>query len=255
MNRKIRTIRTVIAEDEQHARERLKDMLSGFPELDIVGEAADGLTAVNLIDRKQPALVFLDIQMPEATGFEVLEKIEHHPHVVFITAYDHYAIKAFEENAVDYILKPFSMERIQRSVERILELERDRPIDSMLIENLKKALGGNEYIRRFAAKLGDEILIIPEEEVYYIQAENKCVMLYTEQKKYFLETTLKELEQTLDPAVFVRIHKSTIVSLDKIRKIKKWFHSEIMVQLTDGNKTKLKVSRGYQPYLREKLKY
>jgi two-component system, LytTR family, response regulator LytT len=250
-----RTIRTVIAEDEQHSRERLKDMLEGFPELSVVAEAADGLAAVKLIDEKRPDLVFLDIQMPEATGFDVLEKIEHQPHVIFITAYDQYAIKAFEENAVDYILKPFSIERIRKAVERILVLVRERPIDPMLIENLKKALEGSEYIRRFAAKLGDEILIIPEEEVYYIQAENKCVMLYTEQKKYFLETTLKELEQTLDPAVFVRIHKSTIVSLDKIRKIKKWFHSEVMVQLDDGNKTKLKVSRGYQHQLKEILKY
>jgi DNA-binding LytR/AlgR family response regulator len=248
-------IKTIIAEDEFHSRERLKDLLKEFPGLEVIGEAADGLKAVEMIDRLRPDLVFLDIQMPEATGIEVLEKITHQPHIIFVTAYDQYAIKAFEENAVDYILKPFSKERITRSVDRVVDLIKSKPVNPQLIEHLKHILKGKEYVRRFAVKMGDEILIIPEEEVYYFKAEAKCVLLYTDQKKFFIETTLKELEQTLDPDVFMRIHKSTIVSLDKIKKIKKWFHSELIVQLSDSNKTKLKVSRGCQSSLKEKLRF
>jgi DNA-binding LytR/AlgR family response regulator len=247
-------IKTIIAEDEFHSRERLKDLLKEFPGLELIGEAADGLKAIELIDGLRPDLVFLDIQMPEATGFEVLEKITHQPYIIFVTAYDRYAIKAFEENAVDYILKPFSIERITRSVDRVADLIKTKAVNPQLIEHLKHILKGKEYLRRFAVKMGDEILIIPEEEVYYFKAETKCVLLYTNQKKFFVETTLKELEQTLDPDVFIRIHKSTIVSMDKITKIKKWFHSELIVQLSDGKKTKLKVSRGCQPFLKEKLK-
>jgi DNA-binding LytR/AlgR family response regulator len=249
-------LRTIIAEDEFHSRERLRDLLISFPELDVVGEAADGLKAVEIIDKLRPDLAFLDIQMPEATGLEVLEKITHQPRIIFVTAYDRYAVKAFEENAVDYILKPFSRERIARAVHRVMELNKPVvSVDPLLIETLKKSVSGREYQERFAVKTGDEIYIIPQEEVYYFKAESKYVLLYTDNKKYFIDTTLKELEQNIDPDVFMRIHKSTIVSLDKIKKIKKWFHGELIVQLSDGSKTKLKVSRGYQPVLKEKLKF
>jgi DNA-binding LytR/AlgR family response regulator len=173
---------------------------------------------------------------------------------VFITAYDNYAIKAFEENAVDYILKPFSIERLALTIQRVQDLQTRSQPATDLLQTLKSALSAIEYTRRFAAKMGDDILIIPENEVFYFQAENKYVMLYTDMKKYFIETTLKELEQTIDPALFLRIHKSTIVSLDKIEKLKKWFHGEWMVQLTDTDKTKLKVSRGYQSVLKKRLK-
>ncbi len=246
-------IKTIIAEDEFHSRERLRDLLSGFPELEIVGEAADGGKAVELIDTLRPDLAFLDIRMPVATGFEVLERIAHQPHIIFITAFDRYAVKAFEENAVDYILKPFSRERLARAVHRVRDL--DKPADPRLIEALKESLSRREYMKRFAVKMGDEILIVPEEEVYYFNAETKYVLLYTDTGKYFIETTLKELEQVIDPGVFLRIHKSTIVSLDKIAKIRKSFRGDILVQLSDGKKTKLKVSRGCQPRLKEKLKF
>ncbi len=248
-------VSVLIAEDEEHARERLRDLLKDFPELQVVGEAGDGAEAVRLIDALRPRLVFLDIQMPEATGFEVLERIKHQPRVVFVTAYDHYAIKAFDENAVDYVLKPFSRERIGESIRRVLETERDNVVDMRLLEKLKEAVRGNDYMQRFAASVGDEILIIPQEEVFYFQAEDKVVFLYTDRKRYIIDITLRELEDRLDPAVFLRIHKSTIAALDKVRKIKKWFRGEILVQLSDAGKTKLKVSRGSRQSLKEKLQF
>jgi DNA-binding LytR/AlgR family response regulator len=232
---------------------RLKEILIEFPELEIVAQANDGKRAIELINSLKPELVFLDIQMPEATGFEVLKSIEHQPYIIFITAYDQYAIKAFEENALDYVMKPFSKERISKAVQRVLEL--NKPMDQQLIENLKIALQGREYQKRFAVKMGDEIYIISEQEIYYFQAENKYVLLFTNQKKFIIETSLKELEQVLDPHVFLRIHKGTIISLNKVKKIVKWFHSELLVQLSDSNKTKLKVSRNRKQLLKQKLHF
>jgi DNA-binding LytR/AlgR family response regulator len=246
-------INTLIAEDEQHSRERLKEILQDFKELIVIDTAADGLSAIEKIDRLKPDLVFLDIQMPGANGFEVLEKTTHQPMVIFVTAYDQYAIKAFETNAVDYILKPSSKERIATAVKRALQ--RSQKMNHQLLETLKHALEQKKYMNRFAAKQGDEVLIIPEEDVFYFQAESKYVFLYTNNRRYFFEMTLKELEKSLDPDRFCRIHKSTIVSLDKVQKLKKWFKSEYILQLDDEKKSKLKVSRNYMPQLKEKLNF
>jgi DNA-binding LytR/AlgR family response regulator len=244
-------INTLIAEDEQHSLERLREILQGFEELLVIDTAADGLSAVEKIDRLKPDLVFLDIRMPGANGFEVLEKISHQPMVIFVTAYDQYAIKAFEANAVDYILKPSSKERIATAVKRALQ--RGQQMNHQLLETLKHALGQKKYLHRFAAKQGDEVLIIPEEDVFYFQAESKYVFLYTANRRYFFEMTLKDLEKSLDPDRFCRVHKSTIVSLDKVRKLKKWFKSEYLLQLDDEKMSRLKVSRSYMPLLKEKL--
>jgi DNA-binding LytR/AlgR family response regulator len=246
-------IRTLIAEDEPHSRERLQEILAEFPDVEIVAQAADGLEAIEQINRLQPDLVFLDVRMPGASGIEVLEKITHRPKVVFVTAYDHYAVRAFEENAVDYVLKPYSRERIGKSLERIRSQRQG--MDEKLIESLKKALAGRRYLSRFAVKSGAEMIIIPAEDICYFKAEEKCVLLQTDQKKYFVEATLKELEQNLDPELFLRIHKSVIVAVKRIGKLKRWFHGAILVQLTDSQKTQLKVSRNCLYRLKEKLKF
>ncbi len=244
-------IKTFIAEDEPNSMERLKELLQDFPELSVEGEAADGLQAIKSINRQKPDLVFLDIRMPGATGFEVLEKIEANPMVIFVTAYDEYAIKAFEENAVDYILKPTSKERLSKAVKRVLDL--NFRLDHMDLLRLKQSLKKDSYLHRFVVKKGDEIRIFPEEDVCYFKAQDKYVFLHTADKQYFYDLPLKELEEKLDPDRFCRIHRSHIVSLDKIKKIKKWFHSEYIVELKDDARTTLKVSRNYKSALQEKL--
>ena len=233
--------------------ERLKELLQEFPELSVEGEAADGLQAIKSINRQKPDLVFLDIRMPGASGFEVLEKIDANPMVIFVTAYDEYAIKAFEENAVDYILKPTSKDRLSKAVKRVLDL--NCRLDRMDLLRLKQSLKKDSYLRRFVVKKGDEIRIFPEEEVFFFKAQDKYVFLCTEDKQFFYDLPLKELEETLDPDKFCRIHRSHIVSLDKIQRIKKWFHSEYIVELKDNVRTTLKVSRNYKAALQDRLQF
>jgi DNA-binding LytR/AlgR family response regulator len=246
-------IKTFIAEDEPNSMERLKELLKEFPELSVEGEAGDGLQAIKSINSQKPDLVFLDIRMPGATGFEVLEKIEANPMVIFVTAYDEYAIKAFEENAVDYILKPTAKDRLSKAVKRVLDL--NFRLDHMDLLRLKQAIKRESYLRRFVVKKADEIQIFAEDEVYYFNAQDKYVFLHTQDKQFFYDLPLKELEEKLDPDNFCRIHRSHIVSLGKILRIKKWFHSEYIVELKDDARATLKVSRNYKAALQDKLQF
>jgi DNA-binding LytR/AlgR family response regulator len=245
-------IKAFIAEDEPHSLDRLKDLLGNFSELDIIGEARDGLKAIELIDEMKPELVFLDIKMPGASGFEVLEKIRHDPMVIFVTAYDKYAIKAFDENAVDYILKPTSLERLSKAVKKARE--RNYRITDSDLARLKLSLKHEDHIRRFVIKKGDEIQIIPESEAYYFKASDKYVFLHTKERQFFFDMSLKELDKVLDPQKFCRIHKSFIVAIDKIKKLKKWFHGEYLVEMKDLSESALKVSRNYKDNLNKKLR-
>ena len=247
------SIRTIIVEDELHSLKRMKSLLGDFTELTLIGEATDGLAAQRIIDELKPDLIFLDIQMPGANGFEVLARISTRPMVIFVTAYDEFAIKAFEENAVDYILKPTSKERVEKAIRRVLE--RRAGLGPDLIERLRAEVARGTYMKRFAVSMADEILIIPESEVFYFKAEDKCVLLCTQDREFFFEMTLKDLEQNLDPEVFFRIHKSHIISLDKVKKINRWFHGDYVVRLSDAAKTKLKVGRSFRESLRAKLKW
>lgn len=244
-------IRALIAEDEPHSLERLRGVLAMRPDLEIVGEATDGLSAVVLIDALKPDLLFLDIHMPGCDGFEVLTRITHRPMVVFVTAYDDYALKAFDANAVDYLLKPSSRERILESVDRVVA--RGKTLEGNLVETLKAALSPQAYLRRFLVKVGDEILVIPEADVLCFQAEDKYVNLLTDGRSFITDFTLKELEQRLDPERFVRIHKSTIIALHRVNRISKWFQGEQIVVLDDKAGTRLKVGRSYVENFRARM--
>jgi len=245
-------VRSVIVEDEPHSLERLKTLLRGFPQIEIVGEAMDGDAAVEVINDRKPELVFLDIHLPGASGFEVLSRIAHHPGVIFVTAYDQYAIEAFEANALDYIMKPLSEERLGKAIERATQS--GRGLDQTTMEILKDIARQKQYACRFAVKLQDEILLIPRSDVYFFQAEDKYVFLHTRDRKFFYDATLKKLEEMLDPNLFCRVHKSTIVALDHIGKLKKSFLGEYVIELTDRPPTRLKVSRTYQGVLKRKLR-
>ena len=240
-----------MAEDEPHSLERLRGVLAAHRELELVGEATDGTSAIALIDALKPELLFLDIHMPGCDGFQVISRIEHRPMVVFVTAYDEYALKAFEANAVDYLLKPSSRERIFEAVDRVLA--RRQPLNGNLVDTLKAALGGPSWLRRFLVKVGDEILVIPEADVLCFQAEDKYVNLCTEGRTFITDFTLKELEQRLDPEKFARIHKSAIIALPRVSRIAKWFQGEQVVVLDDKAGTRLKVGRAYVERFRARL--
>lgn len=245
-------IRSIIVEDEIHSLERLKSLLSEFGQIEIIGEASDGESAVNIINSLNPDLIFLDIQLPVFNGFNVLQKLTVTPKIIFVTSYDQYAINAFEENAVDYLLKPTSKERLAKSIERVSELS-IKP-DANLINLLRNKVF-HQYTIRFAVKNRDEVLIFPSEKVFYFKADNKYLFLATDDKEYFYESTLKKLEEILDPNKFIRVNKSYIVALDKITKLSKWFFSEYNIVLCDKKSTVIKIGRKYMPNCRNKIKF
>lgn len=244
-------VRVFLAEDEPHSLERLREVLAARSDLEVVGEAMDGPSAVTLINRLQPDLVFLDIHMPGCDGFEVLARVPNPPPVIFLTAYDQFAIRAFDVNAVDYLLKPSSRGRILEAVDRALA--RRRPVGGDLVKVLKEAMGQQQHLRRFLVKVGDEILVIPEADVLCFQAEDKYVNLLTDGRCFITDFTLKELEQRLDPERFVRIHKSTIIALHRVCRISKWFQGEQVVVLDDKAGTRLRVGRSYLEAFRARM--
>ncbi len=245
-------IRSVIVEDEAPSLERLKTLLRDFPQVEIVGEARDGESAVRLIDDVRPDLVFLDIQLPVQNGFAVLENVRHRPRVIFVTSYDRYAIQAFDENAVDYLLKPTSKERLARSLARVAAPAGE--FDAVLLDKLKKFIFP-EYLSRFAVKSGEDILVLPAAKIFYFRAELKYVLAGTYDKEFEYDGTLKEMEELLHPAEFIRVGKSHIVALDKIAKISKWFWGDYILKLTDKNATSIKVGRVYLPALRKAIRF
>jgi DNA-binding LytR/AlgR family response regulator len=246
-------MRCVIVEDEPHSAKRLRSLLEDDTAIDVVGEAGDADAAVALIDELRPDLVFLDIRLPGATGFDVIRRCGHRPAVVFVTAYEEYALRAFDENAIDYLLKPVSRERLQKAVDRVQR--RRTSLDSETLETLARMIQGRRRLVRFAVKHGDEVLVIPADEVYCFTARNKVVLLRTSDREFICDATLKELEASLDPERFCRIHKGSIVALDKIRRLQRAFLGEYVAELIDPRRTRLKVSRRYQPRLMEALNF
>jgi len=244
-------LRTVIAEDEPHARERLKDLLAGMAGVEVVAEAGDGARAVEVIDRLQPELVLLDIEMPGFSGLEVLQRLRHRPLVIFVTAYDQYAVPAFEANAVDYLLKPFTAERLGQALERARQ--RGRFIDENLLQELQRRLRPRQYLHHFAVKHDEEILLVPEGDVFYFLAEDKYVFLYTAGRRFFYDATLKGLEERLDPERFMRIHKSAIVAVGQVRKLKRNLIGDVQVVLGDDKATTLRVGRSFLAGVKSRL--
>ena len=247
------SIKAIIVEDEQHSLERMKFLLKAYEEIVIIGDASDGETAVEVINGLKPDLIFLDIQLPVFNGFEVIERIKYKPMIVFTTAYDQYAVKAFDVNGIDYLLKPISKEKLNRAIKRVLNNK--IYINDNIFSVIKNIVKKKVYLKRFAIKSKDEIIIIPQEDVYYFKAEDKYVFLCAQKKEYFYDATIKELEKMLDPEIFLRIHRSYIVAIDKIKKIDKWFLGEYKVKLSDENETSLKISRSYLPKVRKVLRF
>jgi two-component system, LytTR family, response regulator len=249
-------IRVLIVDDEPLARGVLREMLQSDPAVAIVGECANGKEAIQAIQETDPDLLFLDIQMPEMGGFEVLDALdkEQAPHLVFVTAYDQYAVRAFEVHALDYILKPFDRERFEASWQRAkaeVLRERNGQVEQKILSLLEDLKAGNKYLERLVIKSSGRIYFLETNEIDWIQAEGNYVSVHIGKKAHLLRETISSLESQLDPKKFLRIHRSAIVRIDRIKELQPWFHGEYHVVLHDG--TELTLSRNYRDRLQEAL--
>ena len=213
-------IRTLIIEDEEPARELIKNFLASYKEIDIIGEFADGFSGLKAINEMNPDLIFLDVQMPKLTGFELLELIENKPLIIFTTAYDQFAIKAFEMNATDYLLKPFNKERFGQAVLKVIDKFKNNKNENLTVKSVLNFVDEKpDFIDRIAVKNGSKISVIPTEEIIYLQAEGDYVMIHTKDNRHLKEKTMKYFESHLDSKIFVRIHRSYIVNVNQIARI------------------------------------
>jgi two-component system LytT family response regulator len=240
-------MRTLIVDDEAPARSKLRRLLDAEPDVEIIGEAANGEEAVARIEQLHPDVVFLDVQMPRLDGFGVIERIgvAAMPHVVFVTAYDEHALRAFEVQALDYLLKPFSPDRLHAVVSRARRaVARDRPADigarlAALLERTPP-----QYLQRILVQRDERAVLVPVQQIDRLEAARNDVRLYTADTVHVVRGTLLELAGRLDPATFLRVNRSTIVRIDAIKELQPWFHGDYRVILRDG--TELMWSRRYR---------
>ncbi|MFZ0428487.1 MAG: LytTR family DNA-binding domain-containing protein [Acidobacteriota bacterium] len=234
-------IRTLIIEDELPSRRRLARFLSRDPRIELVGEARDGLEAVRKIEEIRPDLVFLDIQMPGLNGFEVLEALHgQRPCVIFTTAYDQYAIQAFEVRALDYLLKPFEEDRLKEAIERAVGEVGDRAArESRIDELLDEVRRRQPLLSRILLRRAGRIAFIETREISRISAEEKYVRLYVGGKTYLHRDALQSLESRLDPSRFVRVHRGEILNMEFIRELRPVGHGDYVILLRDGTQVPL----------------
>ena len=237
------SIRVVIVDDEELARERVRSLLGERSDVRVVAEAADGLTAVAAIHEHDPDLVFLDVQMPEMDGFEVLAALEGTPlpEVIFVTAFDRYALKAFDVHALDYLLKPFDRERfsaaVDRAVHRIGQSSEGAPQTDVarVLHELRSRLG-NQWIERFVVRERERIRFVMVDDIEWVEAAGNYVTLHLDDASHMLRGTMKAIESTLDPRRFLRVHRSSIVNLDRIDEIQPWFNGDFVIRTRSGHK-------------------
>jgi len=221
----VKSTRALIVDDESLARERVRSLLANAAGVTVVGQCSGGREAVEVILRERPDLVFLDVQMPDLNGFEVVDAVANEwlPAVIFVTAYDEYAIKAFDVHAIDYLLKPIEPERFRKALSRatkhgLLSLLDERPIDRLVIRTRGK------------------VSFLKPSEIDWIEADGKHARLHTGHETHVVRHTLTRLEQRLASHGFVRVHRSAIVNVDRIKELEPWFHGEYVVILKDGTK-------------------
>jgi two-component system LytT family response regulator len=216
---KIKTT-VIVIDDETLARELIKKYLGYHENIEIISECSNGFDAIKKINELKPEIIFLDIQMPKINGFEMLELLENPPVIIFTTAYDQYALKAFEVNAVDYLLKPYSQERFDEALTKAVNQLESKSLRKDKFKELSESnLQPNDYLERIVVKDGTDISIIPLENIRYFEAQDDYVMIHTHQKKHLKQKTMRYLEEHLNPKDFIRIHRSFIVSIKEIKKI------------------------------------
>jgi two-component system, LytTR family, response regulator len=247
-------IRTIIIDDEPLARRGIRAQLKTEADIEIIAECGNGRDAIRLIEDEKPDLVFLDIQMPELDGFGVIEAlgIERLPAIVFVTAYDKYALRAFDVHALDYLLKPFDPERFATALARArAQIERKEISDlserlQSLIDDLKP---NRKYSERIVIKSAGRIFFLGVEEIDWVEAADNYVRLHAGRASHLLRETMNSIEKRLDPAQFMRIHRSTIINTRRIKELHALFHGEYEITLMDG--TRLTTARGYRERLQE----
>ncbi len=247
-------VRTLIVDDEPLARERLFELLREEPGIEVVGQCADGAQAVEAIQTLAPHLVFLDVQMPELDGFGVLAALgdKPRPAIVFVTAYDKYALQAFEVHAVDYLLKPFDRERFQTALQRALRhcrQHRTEELNQRLTALLADLRPEPQAPGRLAVKAGGRVVFLKFEDIDWVEAADNYVTLHVGTETHMLRETMNRLEARLPAAKFIRISRSTIVNLERIKELQPLFHGDYVVILRNG--TKLTLSRGYRDKLQQ----
>lgn len=246
------TVRAVIAEDEPVLREELAELLvSVWPELKIVAQAADGVAAVDAVEQFAPAVLFLDIQMPRMSGLEVARQVGGRCHIVFLTAYDQYAVEAFEQGAIDYVLKPVTAKRLMTSVTRLQQRMSNAPSDlGALLARLEAAAGaGRQYLRWIKASRGNAVRLITVEEILFFKADSKYTLVVTADGESVIRTTIKELANELNPNMFWQVHRSAVVNVNAIESVVHVISGGTRVRLKN-HKEVLPVSEPYQHLFR-----
>lgn len=253
-------IRTLIVDDESLARERIISLLKKENDIEVVGECSDGEEALQKINSLKPDLVFLDIQMPLINGIEVIKSFNKFiPEVIFVTAYDEYAVEAFEMNALDYLLKPFDQERFSKTLDRARQrlLANSTKEISEKLNNLILTFSQNKpdekHLTKFVIKSAGKISFINVDEINYIEAEGNYLILHTSNSKNLYRDTITNISKKLNPETFIRIHRSYIVKIENIKEMQSHFNSEYIITLKDN--TKIKSGRSYKSEVERLLKH
>jgi two-component system LytT family response regulator len=250
-------IRTLIVDDEPLARERVRSLLQQEPDVEILGECRNGTEAVDAIRKQSPDLVFLDVQMPGLGGFDVLRGLGNHPMplVIFVTAHDQHALKAFEVHALDYLLKPFKQARFKETIERVrsaLASKEAGAVSTRLLSLLGQAKAEGEFLARIPVRNGDRVIFVKTDQIEYMESAGNYVVLHTARENHVVRETLTALEAKLDPRHFARISRSMLVKLDQIKELQPLFKGEHAVLLHNGKR--LTMTRGLRE-VQELLKF
>ncbi len=237
-------IRTLIIEDEEPARNLLKSFLTQLPEIDLLGECSDGFQGLKSIQEVQPDLIFLDIQMPKLTGFEMLELLDNLPEVVFTTAYDEFAIKAFELNAVDYLMKPFARQRLRQAVDKVVERFRMKQSNQAGVEKFIHQMSETgKPLERIVVKSGSKIHVLRLEDIQQIEAQDDYVMIHTPAGRFMKKETMQRLETHLPQERFIRVHRSFIVNINQVQRIEQYGKESYLLILKNGSEVSVSKSR------------
>lgn len=243
-------IRTVITVYEPHSRSRLKSLLRHFPEIQLIGETGDGKNAPHVIDSLKPDLLFLDVQLPEYSAFDILDELSYLPLVIFITEYHPYALQIFRDCDIAHILKPASGETLEEALQQVMRIR--RRLDAGLLLRLRQGVERRRYVNRFPALFQDQQLIVPAEQVYYLEARRDKTLVHTYQQNFYYDAPFTGLERVLDPALFVPVREDCIVAFSKILRISRHLRGDHSLLLKDKARTRLAVQNGFLPRLREK---
>jgi two-component system LytT family response regulator len=245
-------IRAIIIEDEELGRELIKNYLKDQVEIDIISECENGFEGIKIIQELKPDLVFLDIQMPKLNGFEMLEILDEKPEIIFTTAFNQYAIQAFEQNAVDYLMKPFSKDRLLYALKKAIQRIKTNVLNNEKVNKLIQS-PLNEIIERVVVKSNTKISVIPVEKIIYLEAEDDYVMVFTHDGKHLKQATMKYFEEHLDPKEFMRVHRSYIVRIDQVTQLEPYGKDSYVAKLKDG--ASVYISKSGFKNLKDKLKF